>query len=377
MVEVDNEPQRGNPEYVRIAEHIRWMVAQGQLKAGDRLEPVRALAGRLGVDPGTVARAYRLLEQQGVVEAHGRRGTRVVTGADSAPMRGLRETRLSHIMERTLVEALAQGFSLDEIDAAFSLHVTAWRQRRLSTTEPQPSPAGEDCLHCFAGSHDVALETLWQHARRSHPQDIFTAQYVGSLEGLLRLLRGAVGLAGAHMLDLETGQYNVPILRRLFVGKRLSVITLAEREQGLILAPGNPKQIASLTDLARPDVRFVNRQAGSGTRALLDYRLGLLGVTPQLIAGYADEVDTHTAVADRVARGLADAGLGLYAAARAFGLAWVPVARERYDLVTLAEWRQHPPLSWLLDIVSSSEFKTIVGALGGYDTTHTGEEMIL
>jgi molybdate-binding protein len=327
----------------------------------------------LHVNASTVARAYRLLEQQGVVETHQRRGT-TVTAADGTELRDLRHLRLRQVMERTLVETLALGFTLDEVEAAFGLQLAAWHERR-SQPAPVERVAGGDYLYCFAGSHDLALEALWAQARRGHPAEHFDVRYLGSLDGLLHLLRGEAGLAGAHLLDEETGEYNLPILRRLFVGQRLCVVTLAEREQGLIVAAGNPKKLASLQDLARPDVRIINRQPGSGTRALLDYHLRCFNIPARSVAGYEREAATHTAVADSVARGQADAGLGLQAAAHAFGLGFIPVARERYDLVMLADARTLPPLSWLLDSISTSSFRTVVAALDGYDAAHTGEEV--
>ncbi len=366
----------GEPEYLQIVQQVRWGMANGQLKKGDRLEPVRALALRLGVNASTVARAYVMLEHDGVVETHKRRGTFIAADAASAELQTLRHVRLRQAMERTLVETLAQGYTLDELDAAFGLQVTAWRERRTQPTVIAPQDAG-DRLHHFAGSHDLALEALWTQARRSHPDDAFSVRYVGSLDGLLQLLRGDAALAGTHMLDEDTGQYNVPILRRLFLGQRLCVVTVAEREQGLIVAPGNPRALLSLQDVARPGLRFVNRQPGSGTRTLLDYHLRQMSVSPSRVQGYGHELLTHTAVADAVARGLADVGLGLHAAADAFGLSFVPLARERYDLVTLADLRDRPPISWLLDSIKTTTFKAVISALPGYDVTHSGEEVVV
>jgi len=370
---IDMELKAGEPEYLQIAQQIRWAVANGRLKTGERLEPVRSLAVRLGVNVSTVARSYRLLETQGVVETHQRAGTIIRSAGTGATPQDVRQMRLRQMVERTLVEALALGFSLDEIDAAFGLQLAAWSERRQQAIPPRPQSA-VDRLFQFAGSHDLALEALWTQARRSHADVVFSARYVGSLDGLLHLLRGEVGLAGAHMLDDESGQYNLPILRRLFVGQRLCVVTLAEREQGLMAAQGNPKGITGLEDLTRPDVRLINRQAGSGTRTLLDYHLRRLNVSPRQVVGYEQEVVTHTAVANAVARGSADVGMGVLAAAQVFGLHFIPVARERYDLVTPAEDRNSPPIAWLLDTVASPNFKAVVAALGGYDATATGTE---
>jgi molybdate-binding protein/DNA-binding transcriptional regulator YhcF (GntR family) len=374
---LDIKLTKGQPEYAQIAEQVRLAVARGMLQPGDRLESVRELAAQLRVNPSTVARAYRELEQAGVIETHGRRGTLVAARGDAIELRAGRDARLRGLAERAVVEALAQGFSAEEIEAAFGLQLAAWREQ-LTRPTSRPVTSGSDRLCRFAGSHDLALEALWAHARREHSEICFTASYVGSLDGLLALLHGEVALAGAHILDEETGEYNLPILRRLFPGGQVRTVTLAEREQGLIVAAGNPKRIGSFADFARPDVRFVNRQAGSGTRTLSEHHLRRAGIAVASIAGFDRVVDTHLAVAAAVAEGGAtggaDAGLGVYAAARAFGLDFVPVAKERYDLVLLAADRRRPPLSWLLDTVASPGFRAVVAELGGYDTAKTGEE---
>jgi molybdate-binding protein/DNA-binding transcriptional regulator YhcF (GntR family) len=367
---------KGQPEYAQIAEQVRLAVVRGSLRPGDRLEPVRELAGRLGVNASTVARAYRELEQAGVIETHGRRGTLVAAAGEEVGLRALRVSRLRTLTERAVVEALAQGFSADEIEAAFALQLAAWREQ-LARPVPRPPTSHEDHadrLCRFAGSHDLALEALWAHMRREHSEIGFAASYVGSLDGLLALLHGDAALAGAHILDEETGEYNLPIVRRLFPGGQARAVTLAEREQGLIVAEGNPQRIHGFADLMRPEVRFINRQAGSGTRTLLEHHLRQAGISSAAIAGFDRVAETHLGVAAAVAEGDADAGLGLYAAARAFGLGFVPVCVERYDLVFMAADRDRPPLSWLLDTISSHRFRAVVAELGGYDTTRTGQE---
>jgi molybdate-binding protein/DNA-binding transcriptional regulator YhcF (GntR family) len=371
---------KGSPEYAQIVEQIRLAVARGELRPGERLEPVRELAGRLGVNPSTTARAYRELEQAGVIETHGRRGTHVAQTPDVKALADLRAARLRGLAERAVVEALAQGYTPEEIEAALGLQLAAWRERRARPPKPlAPEGRGrrpaEQCV--FAGSHDLALEALWAQARRVRPDLSFTANYVGSLGGLSALLHGEADLAGAHILDEETGEYNAAILRRLFLGQRLCMVTLAEREQGLIVSRGNPRGLHTWADLAQPGLRFVNRQPGSGTRTLLDYHLRRTGIAGSAIVGYATSAATHLAVAAEIAEGRADAGLGLYAAARAHGLTFVPLARERYDLTFPAEDRGRVTISALLDLIASREFRDVVAELGGYDTTHTGQELWL
>jgi molybdopterin molybdotransferase/putative molybdopterin biosynthesis protein len=278
-------------------------------------------------------------------------------------------------MERALIEALALGYRPAEAEAAFGLQLAAWRQRRQAPGPTPMSPTRHESTLHFAGSHDLALETLWARARRDHPGLELSVSYVGSLEGLMALWRGDAVLAGAHLLDEESGEYNLPILRRLFPGQPMSVVTLAERQQGFLVPPGNPRRLETWRDLAQPGLRLANRQAGSGTRTLLDFNLRREGISPQTIAGYPSTLPTHLAVAAAVAEGRADAGLGLLAAARAYGLDFVTLARERYDLILQAADRERAPLGNLLDLARSDEFRAVVAELGGYDTTQSGREL--
>ncbi len=362
---------KGRPEYLQIVEQVQLEVAAGRLQPHERLESVRELAARLGLNPSTVARAYRLLEGQGVIRTDGRRGSHVAEASGGGLV--LRQMRLRALASRAVCEGLAQGFAPDELEAALGLELAAWRERRQAGTAGLPAaPAGR--LNRFAGSHDLALEALWAQARRRHPGLVLEPRYVGSLDGLLALLHGEAGLAGSHLLDEESGEYNLPVLRRLFIGLPLCLVTLVEREQGLILPRDNPRRIGGYADLAREGVRFVNRQPGSGTRSLLDHNLRRLAVNPERIQGYERMVPTHLAVAAAVAEGSADAGLGIRAAARAFELDFLPLARERYDLVLAAADRESSPLAEILGVLASEEFRAVAAQIGGYDTARTGQE---
>lgn len=220
------------------------------------------------------------------------------------------------------------------------------------------------------GSHDVALDLLTQFLA---PQERrLVSANVGSLGGLVALRRGHAHLAGCHLLDPETGEYNLPYVRRYLPGVPVKVVTLALRQQGLIVAPGNPKGIRSLEDLARPDVTFVNRQRGAGTRVLLDYHLQRLGIAPEAVQGYNREEYTHLAVAAAVAAGRADCGLGIAAAAQALGLDFVPLFTERYDLVIPAAYYETPLLAPLLATLRDPAFRQAVAQLPGYDVRPMG-----
>jgi molybdate-binding protein/DNA-binding transcriptional regulator YhcF (GntR family) len=365
------------PVYQQIADQVRLAVAAGRLHPGDKLEPVRDLAARLGVNPSTVARAYLLLEHAGVIQTNRRRGSVIASTSEDPALSALREDRLRGIMEHALIEALALGYRPEAAEAAFGLHLAAWRQRRLVPGPVLPPSDEPDYSVRFAGSHDLALEALWARARSLYPSLNLGVSYVGSLEGLMALWHGAAVVAGAHLLDEETGEYNLPILRRLWPGQPLCVVTLVDRQQGFLVPRGNPRQLESWADLAQPGLRFANRQAGSGTRALLDFHLRREGIPPQTIAGYPVALPTHLAVAAAVAEGRADAGLGLLAAARAYDLHFVPLARERYDLILHAADRERAPLRDLLNLAGAPEFRAVVTELGGYDTSRSGVEIRL
>lgn len=222
------------------------------------------------------------------------------------------------------------------------------------------------------GSHDLALDLAASALRGTDPELTLATSPVGSLAGLAALRDGLCHLAGVHLLDPETGEYTLPYLCRILGETEVAVIRLAHRDQGLIVAPGNPLDLAGVTDLARPGLRYVNRQPGSGTRVLLDHELRRCGVAPGDVLGYAREAQTHLAVAAAVAAGRADTGLGIQAAARAFGLDFVPVAREPYDLVLTRQCYESALLAPLWRLLSTPGFRASVEALAGYSCTETG-----
>lgn len=184
-------------------------------------------------------------------------------------------------------------------------------------------------------------------------------------------------MAGVHLLDEPTGEYNVPYVRQHLPDRTTVLVTLAGRSQGLMVAPGNPLGISGIADLARPDVRFVNRQKGAGTRLLLDFELRRHGLDAGTIQGYGRELYTHMAVAVAVATGAADAGMGILAAARAMGLEFVPLAWERFDLAIPEEHLALPSVGKVLEVLGRADFHSAVAALGGYDLSETGNRTIV
>jgi putative molybdopterin biosynthesis protein len=179
-------------------------------------------------------------------------------------------------------------------------------------------------------------------------------------------------MAGCHLLDIESGEYNVAYVKQYMPGKAVRLITLVGREQGLIIPRGNPKGIAGIADLARDDLTYANRQRGAGTRLLFDYLLAEAGVSPEAVHGYGNEQITHLAVAAAVKSGQADAGMGVLAAARALDLDFIPLSSERYDLALPLEHADVPPVQATLDLLHDSAFRAAVSALPGYDTIRMG-----
>ncbi|PKN94921.1 MAG: molybdopterin biosynthesis protein [Chloroflexi bacterium HGW-Chloroflexi-6] len=221
------------------------------------------------------------------------------------------------------------------------------------------------------GSHDVILDVMAQFLS-DHERRLVSAN-VGSQGGLVALKRGEAHLAGSHLLDPETGEYNLRYIRQYLPDLPVRLVGLVNREQGLIVRRGNPKGVRSLQDLARPEVAFINRQRGAGTRVLLDYHFEKLGIVPETVHGYEDEEYTHLGVAAAVASGRADCGLGIPAAAQALELDFVPLFHERYDLVIPKIYAESDLLEPLFDLLKSQLFQNAIRALPGYDVSIMGK----
>lgn len=233
------------------------------------------------------------------------------------------------------------------------------------------SPAELERTIFAIGSHDISLDLLAQFLSPRGRK--LASANVGSLGGLVALRRGEAHLAGAHLLDPESGEYNFPYIHQYLPQVPVKVVALVGRQQGLMVLKGNPKNIRSLEDLTQPGVRFVNRQRGAGTRVLLDFHLDSLGIVPDEIRGYDQEEYTHLAVAAAVSSGRAVCGLGIAAAAQALDLEFIPLFQERYDLIIPSEHYEGTLLKPLLDVLSAPSFRQAVGELPGYDTTMMGK----
>jgi len=306
------------PLYQQVANEFAARIRDGSLAPGAALPTVRTLAEERNIDRNTVTRAYALLASWGLVTTNGRRGTRV------------------------------RPLALPPLAA--------------------PDARADSVVRCV-GSHDFCLDVL---ARLLRPAGVrLEARPTGSTAGLLALAAGEAHLAGAHLLDDDGLGYNQAAARRLLPGRDVRLVTLVERQQGLIVAHGNPLGLHTADDLARPGLRLINRQAGSGTRRLLDALLARVKIRPTELNGYTREAETHLAAAAAVAAGSADVALGVAAAARALDLSFVPLASERYDLVLLAESLPAPWFGPLIETLASPAFRAAAEVLGGYDAAQS------
>jgi molybdopterin molybdotransferase/putative molybdopterin biosynthesis protein len=225
------------------------------------------------------------------------------------------------------------------------------------------------------GSHDLILDLAASTLRSQDPDVTLVSGNVGSMGGLIALRDGLCHLAGSHLLDPDTGAYTLPYADRILAERDVAIVRLAHREQGLIVAPGNPLGVSGIGDLSHQGLRYVNRQPGAGTRVLLDYELSRAGIDRATITGYEREEPTHLAVAAAIASGRSDCGMGVRAAARAFGLDFVPVAQEPYDLVLDRASLELPLLQPFWALLEDPSFKRSVEELGGYDTAEMGRRI--
>jgi molybdate-binding protein len=289
-----------------------------------------SLGKALGESPAWVRHHLKQLESAGLVE--------------------LVETRIHSGVVEKFYRACASGFLVQE----------------LILPENQTRP-----VIVFSGSHDLAVELL-ANQLSDHLNILILP--VGSLDGLVALRQNLCSLSGTHLLD-SSGEYNLPFIRHFFPDRAMQVITLAHREQGLMLAAGNPKSIRSLSDLTHAGVTFINRNPGSGTRLWFDRQLQLMDIPAANVHGYENTVSTHTEAARLVQSAKADVALGLRAAAHQVNLDFVPLFFERYDIVFPQE--QVSLLAPIMDTLQTGSFRRGIESLTGYETMHTGERILL
>ncbi len=290
--------------------------------------------------------------------------------------------KLGKVGERIVATPLPRGAgtitSLTEADGIIRIpnHVEGINDTEMVSAELLRSIPAIYRTIVIVGSHDNSLDVLANQLKGSHSELTLSSSHVGSMGGLMAIKRGVCHLAGTHLLDTEDGSYNISYLTKYLPDTAVKLVHLVERDQGLIISRGNPKGIKGINDLNRKDITFINRQIGSGTRILLDYKLKQLNIQASAINGYQNEEFTHMAVAVSVLSGTADAGLGIYAAAKALDLEFIPVVTEKYDLVIPIEYFETAPIQILLEIINSQKFKQQVQALGGYSIKNTGKVIL-
>jgi putative molybdopterin biosynthesis protein len=357
--------------YEEIAEALRRQIASGELAAGARLPSVRATAAQWNCTTGTVTRAFAMLAEEGLIQSNRGGGTRV-TELPLPENNSLAWATLVNQAERFLLEVLGQGYTEAQVQTAVSVALARWHTLQENLPVKPPAPLPGDTLR-FTGSHDLTMELLGRQLAAAYPACQLTLNFRGSLGGLFAIARGDADIAGIHLWDESSDTYNTPFVRRVLPGQRIALLTVANRSIGLLTPPGNPQALQSLTDLTRKDVQWINRQAGSGTRVWLDAQLQRLQIDHRAIQGYADEKATHLQVAQTIVDKKATAGLGLQAAAASYGLGFVPLTEEPYQLVIPEQIWGTQTCRRLVETLQSAEFKTAVDSLHGYDSTPTGD----
>ncbi len=354
--DINNQPAFGIPGFPVsailafeqfVAPLVRKMLNQPEIeRSSAKVYPTRKIASKLGVEEFIRVKL-------------GQVGERIV--ATSLPRGAGMITSITHADGIIRISNNSEGIDENE-------PVSAELLRPLSSIKN---------TIVVVGSHDNSLDILANQLKATHSQLTLSSSHVGSMGGLMAIKRGVCHLAGSHLLDIRDGSYNISYIKRYLPGISVKLINLVFREQGIMVLPGNPKGIKGIEDLGRDDVAIINRQKGSGTRILLDYRLEQLGIDPAGIKGYENDEFTHMSVAAAVLSGRADLGLGIFAAAKALGLDFIPVVTEQYDLVIPTLFFETKNIQILIDTIKTNEFKSQVEALGGYDTRMTGEEIQL
>lgn len=280
--------------------------------------------------------------------------------------------KLFKISKHTVYELVKRG-ELQAFKVGNKMRIDKSEVERFKNLD-SPTGKNEQLLSIqIAGSHDFLIEHLIKYVTKQADFLSIQPTYIGSLEGLMMLYRGSSDVAAIHLLDPSSGEYNLPFIKLFFVHEPLTVLRLASREQGFIIAKGNPKEIKNFHDLTRKDITFVNRQKGSGTRFLLDSSLANEKIDPSSIKGYENEEWNHLSIASYISRGIADVGLGIRSAAEQLDLDFIPVTNEQFDLVLRWNKKNEMALQHLLDVIQLTSFKESISSLKGYNTQEFGK----
>lgn len=353
--------------YQQIAETLRKEILAGTRKPGEKLPTVRNMTTFWNCTAGTVQRAYKILAKQGLIQSRPGQGTHVATVPELKEIMPLRRATLFNRTENFLLESISAGYSQNEIELAMRMALDRWRvvKKEIQSTQ-------ENVIR-YAGSNDIAIAWISAHFSEILPSFQLSLQFGGSLGGLIALAEGKADIAGSHLWDEVSQDYNIPYIERILPGKKTALVTLAQRQLGLIVPRENPLNISGLHDLVRPEIRFVNRQSGSGTRVWLDSRLHDLSIPTDLIQGYNNDKFTHTDVARSIVDDHANTGIGLKAAANAFDLGFVDLTSECFELVIPFEILQQPAVKDFIAWLATQEAHNAIDAIEGYDASQTGQ----
>ena len=353
--------------YQKISTAIKRDISNGLYQPGDDLPSIRKLKDTWHCTIGTIQRALQKLEEEGLITSHVGKNTKVISTGSSHPLESLRRANLINRTETFLLDMIASGYSPIEAEDSFRLALERWKNVFQSQTT-----LDHEILR-FAGSHDLAVAWMATHFDEISPGVKVHLNFCGSLSGLMALAEGKADLAGSHLWDAETDSYNLPYLSKIFPGERIALIHLADRRIGWFVQPGNPKGFTGLKDLVRKDLRFINRNTGSGIRVYLDSSLTQQNINPENINGYSNQKMTHTDVAVEIVEDRADVGLGMEAAAKANHLDFIFETLEKYDLVIKEELLEKKPIQDLLTWIKSDKFSQTLDRLGGYDSMESGK----
>ncbi|RKD25019.1 hypothetical protein BEP19_04105 [Ammoniphilus oxalaticus] len=241
------------------------------------------------------------------------------------------------------------------------------------TSQPTRQGVPSTARQLIISGQDISLDILANHLEKQSGSFRPLRSYVGSLNSLIAMYLGEADIVSTHLFDGDTGEYNVPYVKRILVGHSYTVVNLLSRWAGFYVKQGNPKNIQTWSDLTKANARIVNREKGSGVRILLDEKLRIEGISPDRIKGYDMEETNHVGVATRIANDHADVGIGIEKTAQMVGIDFIPMIEERYDLVILKTAENQPFIRALLEVIRSDAFQQEINALGGYNLSQTGK----
>jgi len=299
-----------------------------------------------------------------------------LTAAEAAKILKISKYTLYELVKRGEIPAHHIGRQLRIDPTILDRYVRGTLSLNESQSPSLPSETPGTPVIRFIGSHDPVVELLFEFLKHAAIPVESSISFKGSMDGLIALYRREAEISGAHLWDEASQDYNISFVRHVIPGESVCIVNLVQREQGFIVAPGNPLKLQTWEDITLEGLHFINRQKGSGTRLRLDAYLKSAKISPGRILGYEYEETTHSGVACLVASGQADVGVGVKAAAQRLGLDFIPLFNERYDLVCLGKTAKSPVWQQLLEVLRSPGFIQAINQQKGYDTSLTGKILL-